>query len=294
MGSCRLAMGEAPRTAEQVAAWFVTIYLIEIIQIATMATSTYFEIESFISKFTSLTSYGHTADLRFTSLNGNISVDFKASLGIVNPVQESYQHVKPSRVRRRQRRKENRDKLCKSTSTETSNTDFTSDQIRPVVFDDQNLLPIQQDAEDVNDIAVDTSTFCDAAVQTDIVAIQDSLCQTDLNLLETCISQTKADDGLESDLNLYYDEDGIPRNPSLAASLMASTTTSSEDQCDYCNEILYNWDEFLQRLKRYPFMCNGCLDFFDAKPWFTLSELSVIEELGNGWVLHHSPMYSRT
>ena len=199
-----------------------------------------------------------------------------------------------SRVRRRQRRKENRDKLCKSTSTETSNPDFTSDQIRPVVFDDQNLLPIQQDAEDVNDIAVDTSTFCDAAVQTDIVAIQDSLCQTDLNLLETCISQTKADDGLELDLNLYYDEEGIPRNPSLAASLMASTTTSSEDQCAYCNEILYNWDEFLQRLKRYPFMCNDCLDFFDAKPWFTLSELSVIEELGNGWVLHHSSMYSKT
>ena len=264
-----------------------------------MATSTYFEIESFISKFTTLTSYGHTADLRFTSLNGNINVDFKASLGIVNPFQESYEHVKPSRVQRRQRRKENRDKLCKSTSTETSNSDFTSDQIRPVVFDDQNLLPetilpIQQDAEDVNDIAVDTSNFCDAAVQTDIVAIQDSLCQTDLNLLETCISQTKTDDGLELDLNLYYDEEGIPRNPSLAASLMASTTTSSEDQCAYCNEILYNWDEFLQRLKRYPFMCNDCLDFFDAKPWFTLSELSVIEELGNGWVLHHSPMYSRT
>merc|ERR1712142_1175888 len=209
---------------EQVAAWFVTIYLIEIIQIATMATSTYFEIESFISKFTTLTSYGHTADLRFTSLNGNINVDFKASLGIVNPFQESYQHVKPSRVRRRQRRRENRDKLCKSTSTETFNPDFTSDQIRPVVFDDQNLLPIQQDAEDVNDIAVDTSTFCDAAVQTDIVAIQDLLCQTDLNLLKTCISQTKADDGLELDLNLYYDEEGIPRNPSLAASLMASTT----------------------------------------------------------------------
>merc|ERR1712098_510195 len=118
----------------KVAAWFLTIYLIEIIQIATMATSTFFEIESFISKFATLTSYGHTADLRFTSLNGNISVDFKASLGIVNPFQESYQHVKPSRVRRRQRRKE---KLCKSTSTEASNPDFTVDQLRPVVFDDQ-------------------------------------------------------------------------------------------------------------------------------------------------------------
>merc|ERR1712142_1053901 len=285
MGSCRLAIGEAPRTAEQVAAWFVTIYLIEIIQIATMATSTYFEIESFISKFTTLTSYGHTADLRFTSLNGNIS-----------RILPTCQTVTGTTSTKKER---NRNKLCKSTSTETFNPDFTSDQIRPVVFDDQNLLPksilpIQQDAEDVNDIEVDTSFFCDAAVQTDIVAIQDSLCQTDLNLLETRISQTKADDGLELDLNLYYDEEGIPRNPSLAASLMASTTTSSEDQCAYCNEILYNWDEFLQRLKRYPFMCNDCLDFFDAKPWFSLSELSVIEELGNGWVLHHSPMYSRT
>jgi len=264
-----------------------------------MATSTYFEIESFISKFTTLTSYGHTADLRFTSLNGNINVDFKASLGVVNPFQESYQHVKPSRVRRRQRRKENRVKLCKSTSTEASNPDFTVDQLRRVVFDDQklilpeNILHIQQDAEHVNEIAVDNTQFCDAAAQTDIAAIQDSICQTDLNHLEPCISQTKPDDGLQLDLNLYYDEEGIPRNPSLAASLMAFTTSLSEDQCAFCNEILYNWDEFLQHLKRNPFMCNGCLDFFDVKPWFTLSELTIIEKLDTGWVLHHSPRYSR-
>ena len=96
-----------------------------------MATSTYFEIESFVNKFTTLTSYGYTADLRFTSLNGNINIDLKASLGIVTPFQESYQHVKPSRVRRRQRRKENRVKLRKSTSTEAFNPDFTIDFLGP-------------------------------------------------------------------------------------------------------------------------------------------------------------------
>ena len=53
-----------------------------------MAALTYFEIESFVSKFNFLTSRGYSADLRFTNLHGTINVEFKASLGCLNLNQE--------------------------------------------------------------------------------------------------------------------------------------------------------------------------------------------------------------
>ena len=129
-----------------------------------MASATFFEIESFLSKFAFLTSHGYSADLRLTNLQGNINVEFKANLGNLIPTQDSHRRMKPSRIRRRQKRKMNRDKSNNST-TETLNSDYITNHDEHVSFDDQNLNIVvsesnfspKQYSVNVSDVAVQTA-----------------------------------------------------------------------------------------------------------------------------------------
>ena len=77
----------------------------------------------------------------------------------------------------------------------------------------------------MSDVAVQTTDVyqVDAAVLTNISTLLKSACQ----------AGTVNDE--EPQLQLYYDEDGIPRNPHLAMSCDAS---SSEEQCTFCSVIL--------------------------------------------------------
>ena len=84
---------------------------------------------------------------------------------------------------------------------------------------------VQQYSANVSDVAVQTTDVyqVDAAVLTNISTLLKSACQ----------AGTVNDE--EPQLQLYYDEDGIPRNPHLAMSCDAS---SSEEQCTFCSVIL--------------------------------------------------------
>ena len=72
-----------------------------------MATSTFCEIQSFLSKFYHLSSLGINANISFGSDKGNVHVNFEADLGSLLPTMQSLsskQHQKPSKIRRRRRR----------------------------------------------------------------------------------------------------------------------------------------------------------------------------------------------
>ena len=195
-----------------------------------MAASTYLEIESFVSKFNFLTSLGYSADLRFTNLHGTINVEFKASLGCLNLNQEAFQHMKPSRIRRRLRRKEKRDKY-RNSSTDTSESNI--DLIQPRTLEDQKLdlesNLHQFNAENVCDVAVQTTNDyqVDAVVPANIAIPPQCIPQKSvyqdyadnvvdgLKQVEACTRQVLPDE--QFGLNFYYDKDRIPRNPSLAS-----------------------------------------------------------------------------
>ena len=95
-----------------------------------MAATTHLEINSFIGKFAYLSSCGYAADLRFTSTNGNVKVNFEASIGCLNPF---LRNTKPSRIRRRQRRRETRINKTNTTFTESgpSESDATPSSAQP-------------------------------------------------------------------------------------------------------------------------------------------------------------------
>ena len=80
------------------------------------------ELHSFLSKFVQLSNEGFNADLKISSHEGIISVNFTAELGtpcLWTPKPSFTKHVKPSQLRRRKRRKE---KLIRtSTLSPTSN-----------------------------------------------------------------------------------------------------------------------------------------------------------------------------
>ena len=143
-----------------------------------MAAATHIEIQSFVSKFALLSSCGYETNLHFTTVNGIVKVNFQASLGSINT---STRNCKPSKIRRRQRRRENRVNSRNTTFTETgSSCNETSVQaVTNGVDIHSNLtrssLPTHQEVIYPCDGSDSSSDHCqtDAAVQA-VIAVQDS------------------------------------------------------------------------------------------------------------------------
>ena len=75
------------------------------------ATAVHMEINSFVGKFLYLSSCGYAADLSFSTSNGEVRLKFEASLGSLSYSSDEFfptRREKPSRMRRRQQRRENR------------------------------------------------------------------------------------------------------------------------------------------------------------------------------------------
>ena len=97
--------------------------------------ATALEISSFIGKFMQLSSCGFRADLNFNCSDGNVSVNLTAELecNIPTPtVPNARKDVKPSQLRRRQRRKQARE----NTAVEVHEPDTSSAQ----PFQDSSLI----------------------------------------------------------------------------------------------------------------------------------------------------------
>ena len=136
------------------------------IQISTMA-ATHYEIQSFISKFSQLASFGYNSTLTFNTVHGKVYASFTAELGeLAQPPTEYCQSFprkkcKPSQYWRRQRRKEAAGVIAASTSNAVST---------PAVVN--------------ND-----SSFCDVSVE-DNETSQDSNDACNLLSISTAISST--------------------------------------------------------------------------------------------------------
>ena len=81
------------------------------------------EMETFLSKFSLLVTYGVDTNLTFESKGGKISANLRADLGYLNAFfSPSHRPSKPSRIRRRQRRAAERTLNKENASTETIHT----------------------------------------------------------------------------------------------------------------------------------------------------------------------------
>ena len=135
-----------------------------------MATPIQVEIESFVGKFIQLSFSGYAADLSFSTNDGNICVNFQASLcsSSLSSDESFHKRVKPSRIRRRQRRKERRE----NHSSTSSNPNETPVLIQPATSDESqtNLFkPFPSQPPDAQLVHV-----CDGAVMTSVPSQVDS------------------------------------------------------------------------------------------------------------------------
>ena len=231
-----------------------------------MAAATQIEIESFIGKFAFLSSCGYAADLRFTSSNGNVKVYFEASLGCLNPLART---SKPSRIRRRQRRREKRTNTCNTAfnDSETGSTETSlSSETGQLVNDDlnSNFVVSHQQITETSERTSHVSDNClvDATIQAEIV-VQDVACQT------------------EQELQSNHSLNSIAVNTAQPSPPYFKFAPVDANQCTYCDKEFGNWNDFLEYVKRFSFMCNGCLDYFPEKPWFSTLELVMID-VGSG------------
>ena len=109
-----------------------------------MATVKSWELQSFVSKFLQLSSYGYQSCLNFKFNGEHIEVNINATLGSPPVLKESFmtekKHVKPSRLRRRIRRKEARVNNPKDTTLNISAADIASDNSTSALETDCVLL----------------------------------------------------------------------------------------------------------------------------------------------------------
>ena len=239
-----------------------------------MAVATHAEIESFIGKFVYLSSCGYATDLHFSAVNGTVKVNFQASLGSLP--QPLPRNVKPSRLRRRQRRRENRNNSSNMSTTdaETTHIDTSNTLVQPESRQDNlGLDATGQVSALCNDAFSPVTNRCqiDAAVQT-INDVQDSSCETDTQLSISDVTSSQMDPFL-------YSHGAHTVNPNFLS------TSADTQQCSYCVKGFTNWNDFLEHMKLYNYMCNNCLDYVPEKPWFSTSKL-VMLDVGSGDLLY--------
>ena len=236
-----------------------------------MAAATHVEIQSFISKFALLSSCGYETNLNFTTVNGIVKVNFQASLGSLNT---SIRNDKPSKIRRRQRRRENRVNSRNTTLTENgSSCNETSVLVQAVtngVDIHSNLTSsrssIHQEVTYPCEGSDSSTDHCqtDAAVQA-VITVQDSACETDSELYASQVQPFQ--------YPLYNNRNIQPTS--------FPSAQSDAPHCSYCEKEFANWKDFLEHVKNFSYMCNNCLDYFPDKPWFLTSELVMID-VGKG------------
>ena len=119
-----------------------------------MAAATQIEIQSFVDKFSHLSSQGYLSTLNFTCHQGKVSVNFQADLGYMHGTPEPLTHfltqqryMKPSQVRRRNRRCETQPVQRNIVENEVSNVEEASGN--SIDADEENI----GDSEEVADRA---------------------------------------------------------------------------------------------------------------------------------------------
>ena len=82
--------------------------------------------------------------------------------------------------------------------------------------------------------------------------------------------------------NLAYDAVSGLSLAQISSFHCTHTISSAQAQdCKYCDQEFATWSEFIEYMKQFSFMCNGCLDYFPEKPWFLSKEIIMID-VGSG------------
>ena len=246
-----------------------------------MAAATHMEIEYFIGKFAFLSFYGFVADLHFTTVNGQVKVNLQASLGDLNAstMNSKPQSTKPSKIRRRLRRQEKRinskntsfaetDNSCSNAALVldqlTTNAELSSTTTGLATTSSKEEFPTK---DEISSSPVPIHCECYAAVLA-VVTVQDSASQTspDVNATELPLN------------HLLYPH---IRQVQPVQSVPFPSTNFGAQQCSYCDREFASWNDFLEHVKTFRYMCNNCSDYFPEKPWFRTSDLVMID-VGSG------------
>ena len=230
---------------------------------------TAFEISSFTTKFAQLSSCGFRANLNFSCSEGKILVNLNAELGCADftapeppSAPFSFRHVKPGKVRRRQRRRrEQAKKACDSENfIENVATVKNSFEEAPQSKEPYNcrihdapVLPNQVEVLSDDSIQFQASESLPPSVQF-VVPVSPK---------EPSIMQ---------------------KNNSMVVDLKSTHTyvhegLQSMKLCEFCETEFSTLHDFENHMKCVGFICNNCLDFYSDMKWFPEAESRLVHEL---------------
>ena len=220
-----------------------------------------FELWSFVNKFSQLLDCGVRAEMHVTSNAGKIAINLNAEVESSTFLQQSNNCVRnklsPSKLRRRQRRKEARIRnLGQSRNLNAQSNDTNVD-----------TMP-----EDTNiDSSYATTTSEDYVRVLSPAPTMDRATDTINQLLVHSAVQAVCD----------------VRDVACGDEALVTCLSSSVDeQCSFCKVQISSWTEFNQHLRKCSFMCANCLDYFAEKPNFPRSNLVCIDT-EDGVQLYH-------
>ena len=208
-----------------------------------------FELWSFVNKFNQLLDCGVCAEMHASSTDDKIKLNLYAEVESSAFLHQSKNCVKktklsPSKLRRRQRRRNARVRHSNAGSSATKLNVFTTPDA--VNNDDPDATTTTEDYESV----ISPVPTMDRATEMIKVPQVHSAVQV--------VCETK--DVASGD-----------------ETLLTCVSSSIDEQCSFCKLELSSWTEFNQHLRLCSFMCANCLDYFAEKPNFPRSNLVCID-----------------
>ena len=208
-----------------------------------------FELWSFVNKFNQLMDCGLCAEMHVSTSEGKINLNLYAEVESVASFQQSNNYVKktklsPSKLRRRQRRRDARIRNSSARSSATEMNVVTTPEAG------------NNDGSDATTTSENYESVLSPAPTMDRATEMINFPQVQSAVQAVCETRDVASG----------DEVFLTCVPS-----------SVDEECSFCKVDLSSWTEFNQHLRRCSFMCANCLDYFAEKPNFQRSNLLCID-----------------
>ena len=216
-----------------------------------------YEVSICVQKFNQLSTSGFRANLNLSCCDGRITVNLNAQLGSLTsfdhpppPPPPLFKRVKPSQFRRRKRRND----LTKTNFNDT-NVDSTFEHTEPTLINEEIVFPTTDAETPKPELSINKQPSVDVSPK-------------EWSFLDI------------PDLNI-----NPPVNPHEVSSYQIISSAAKEAQpsssgtnlCIFCDKEFENWNEFLTHMNNSNFLCNNCLDYFTEKPWFSASDLVMVD-----------------
>ena len=238
--------------------------------------ASHYEVHSFMTKFSQLSSLGYNANINFECREGKIHVEFTADLGYFpQNCQDIYRsNLNYATCRPNRRHRKHRKRRHKVLATAYANSEEECGQNSGESSQDQDSIDIISQESAENELVPPSNRSVDVNSEGESSFENDAVCQLyGARAIDDSMDYVNSENNDETDPNKAFFS-----APSLKTLAPPPPFNPADGQlCRFCDEEFSCWDDFAKHVKEFSFICNNCLDYFPYQPWFLISKLSRVD-----------------